>query len=61
MGNISKTPRKGGYSGDQTEIIRCRVSAGLYEKLQSLARQQGLCLAAVMRKLVIASLEKPNN
>ena len=57
MGNIWKTLKKGGYSGDQTETIRFRVSAGLHDKIRELARQRGLCTAAVVRKLVISGLE----
>jgi hypothetical protein len=56
-----KTLRKGGYTGDQSQIIRFRASAGLYEKLQGLAHEQELCLAAVVRKLVLEGLEKTNN
>ncbi len=49
---------KGGYLGHQRQIVRFRVSDGLYDKLQELARQRGLCTAAVARKLVVAGLEK---
>lgn len=50
--------KKGGYTGDQTRIVRFRASAGLYEKLQDLAHQQGVCLAALVRGLVLIGLEK---
>jgi hypothetical protein len=60
MTNPPGTLKKGGYSGDQTRIVRFRASAGLYEKLQEMAHQQGLCLAAVVRGLVLTGLEKSN-
>lgn len=61
MEKLLKTLKKGGYLGNQRQIVRFRASAGLYEKLQDLAHEQGLCLAAVVRKLVLEGLEKTNN
>jgi len=58
MTNPPGTLKKGGYSGDQNIIVRFRASAGLYEKLQNLAHQEGLCLAALVRGLVLVGLEK---
>lgn len=58
MRNSPRTLQKGGYTGNQNIIVRFRASAGLYEKLQEMARQQGLCLAALVRKLVITGHEK---
>jgi hypothetical protein len=53
--------KKGGYIGNQTRIVRFRASDGLHEQLQDLAHKQGICVAAVVRKLVLAGLEKLNN
>jgi hypothetical protein len=50
--------RKGGYSGDQQWIVRFRSSTSLHETLKRLAEQEGLCLAALVRRLVVAGLEK---
>ncbi|MGO9119540.1 MAG: hypothetical protein ACLQPD_18265 [Desulfomonilaceae bacterium] len=61
MRNIPRTLKKGGYAGDQRQIVRFRVSDGMYEKLQDMAHEKGLCLAALVRKLVITGLEKANN
>ena len=53
--------RKGGYSGDQRWIVRFRSSTSLHETLQRLAEKEGLCLAALVRRLVVSGLEKTSN
>jgi hypothetical protein len=60
MTTQQKTFKKGGYIGNQTRIVRFRASDGLHEQLQDLAHKQGLCVAAVVRKLVVAGLEENN-
>ena len=61
MTKPAKTLKKGGYLGDQSQIVRFRASAGLYEKLQETAQDKGLCLAALVRGLVRVGLEKNNS
>jgi hypothetical protein len=60
MNNALRPLRKGGYS-NQPQIVRFRASTGLYEALQRLAKVDGLCVAAVVRRLVVAGLEKTND
>ena len=52
--------KKGGYS-NQPHIVRFRASTDLYEALQRLARIEGLCVAAVVRRLVVSGLEKTDD
>jgi hypothetical protein len=53
--------KKGRYTG-QNEIIRFRASIDLYERLKYVASEEELCLAGLVRKLVIDSLERfPRN
>jgi hypothetical protein len=61
MKNVPKTLKKGGYSGDQDQIVRFRASAEFHEKLQDLAHEQGLCLAALVRRLVLTGLDKTSS
>ncbi len=58
MKNSPKVCRKGGYTGHQIWSVRFRASSGLYKALQRLAESQNLCVAAVVRGLVLAGLEK---
>jgi hypothetical protein len=58
MENTPKIPKKANYSGNQTIIVRFRASRGLYEKLQHVAQEEELCLAALVRRLVLDSLKK---
>ncbi len=60
MGNIPRTLKKGGYAGDQRQIVRFRASAELHKRIQELARRQELCIAALVRRLVVIGLEKSN-
>jgi|GEM_PF-2595878 hypothetical protein len=61
MENTQKTLRKGGYTGDQRWIVRFRASSILHETLKRLAEKERLCLAAFVRRLVIAGLEKTDD
>jgi len=58
MKNSPRIRRKGGYSGDQRWLVRFRATTGLYEALQRHAEKENLCVAAVVRSLVLAGLEK---
>jgi hypothetical protein len=58
MESSRKIAKKGGYSGDQRVIIRFRASDALHERLKHVAQEEEMCLAALVRKLVIDSLEK---
>jgi len=58
MGNIPGTVKKGGYSGNQRLVIRFRASDALHQQLQKLARQQGVCLATLVRRLVLVGLHE---
>ena len=58
MENTQKTLKKGGYSGDRNLIVRFRASAALYERIQHVAREEELSVAALVRKLVVDTLEK---
>ncbi|MGO9122866.1 MAG: hypothetical protein ACLQPD_35255 [Desulfomonilaceae bacterium] len=52
--------KKGGYS-HQPQIVRFRASIALHEALRRLAEKEGLCVAAVVRGLVLAGLQKIDN
>ncbi len=49
--------KKGHYTG-QKEIIRFRASSDLHERLKNLAQDEELCIAALVRKLVLDRLEQ---
>lgn len=61
MENTQKKLRKGGYTGDQRWIVRFRASTSLHQTLQRLAHKERLCLAALVRRLVVAGLEKTSD
>jgi hypothetical protein len=58
MESSKKKSEKGGCSGQQTIIIRFRVSDALHERLKQVAQEEEMCLAALVRKLVLDSLDK---
>jgi hypothetical protein len=58
MENIQKTPKKGNYTGSQHWIIRFRASSDLRERIQRVAKEEELCVAALVRKLVVDALLK---
>ena len=58
MESSQKTVKKGGYLRDQHLIVRFRASAALYERLKHVAQEEEMCLAALVRKLVLDSLQK---
>ena len=51
MNDALRPLKKGGYS-NQPRIVRFRASTDLYEALQRLSKIEGLCVAAVVRRLV---------
>ncbi len=52
-----QTRKKGPYIG-QKEVLRFRASSDLHQRLKSVALDEELCLAALIRKLVVDALEK---
>jgi hypothetical protein len=57
MESTQSIRRKGHYTG-QKEIIRFRASSDLHERLKNLAQDEELCIAALVRKLVLDRLEQ---
>ena len=57
MKSVQTVRKKGHYTG-QNEIIRFRASNHLHERLKHLASEEELCLAGLVRKLVLDALEK---
>ncbi|MGO9119740.1 MAG: hypothetical protein ACLQPD_19270 [Desulfomonilaceae bacterium] len=58
METSKKSLKKGGNSGTQRAIIRFRASDALHERLKYLAAQEEMCLAGLVRRLVLDSLKK---
>ncbi len=52
---------KGGYSGDQHYPVRFRASKDLYRTLVGIAENERLCLATLVRRLVILGFENRKN
>jgi hypothetical protein len=58
MKSSNDTAAQHSNSSHQSIIVRFRTSAPLHERLTKIAAEEELCLAALVRKLILTALER---